>query len=218
MQDVYNTGTIVVDKEQENPSEAVVIRKTDRRISQWTVDDEGTTVHDDNPEYDDGELTTLVVYTDYLDEEWPQWKETDPENLYNQVIGRSHIGWYAFPESRLIPKKRYMPGEYATLSDEGKEKYGHIFEVDRLPLRHIISQSSKSEDPQTEEEKETQTFAIDYEKLLPEEREKLSEFLKDKFNETDEEFEERLSEMSYTVPIRTKFLERAKSQQPFKYL
>jgi len=218
MEDRYTEGTIVVDKEEENPEEAVVVRNTDVRINQWNVDNGEKTVHDDNPEYDEDELTTLVVFTDYLDEEWPEWRETDPEDLYEEVMDRDHIKWYSFPRSRLIPGKRYLPEEYATLNEKGKEKYGHIFEVERLPLRHIINQQGESEDPDTGEEKEINTFAVDYEKLLPSERKKLAEFLKDKFDESDEEFEEHLEKMSYTVPVRSKFVKGATSQVPFRYM
>ena len=218
MEDRYTEGTIVVDKEEENPEEAVVVRNTDVRITQWNVDNGEKTVHDDNPEYDEDELTTLVVFTDYLDEEWPEWRETDPEDLYEEVMDRDHIKWYSFPRTRLVPEQRYMPEEYATLNEKGKQKFGDMFEVERIPLGHIIDQRVKSENPDTEGEVEVSTFAMDYSKLLPKEKEKLKERLKEKFDEGEEEFQEHLSEMNHTVPIRSKFVTGATSQVPFRYM
>lgn len=103
MTDEYSVGDTVVDSEVENPDEAVVVRKTDMRIGQWTIDNEGTTVHDENEGYNENELTTLVVFKEYLDDEWPEWREIDPEELYKEVMEKEHVAWYAFPMSRLKP-------------------------------------------------------------------------------------------------------------------
>lgn len=110
----YETGDIVVDKEADEKEPAVVVRRTDMRISQWTVDNKGTTVLDDNPDYDPEELTTLVVYESYLDEEWPEWRDTVPEELYQEVMQKDHISWYAFPESRLQLPENQENGENTT--------------------------------------------------------------------------------------------------------
>jgi hypothetical protein len=97
----YDVGDIVVDKEAENPDEAVVVRKTDLDIAEWEVES-GTTVAATNPEYDEDEDTVLVAFTHYLDEYWPEWEDVDDRDLYHEMMDNS-LKWYAFPESRLVP-------------------------------------------------------------------------------------------------------------------
>lgn len=100
----YRVGDIVVDKEDENPDKAVVVRKTDMRIEDWEVES-GKTVYDTNPEYDEDEETVLVGFKDYLDEQWPKWEDVDdPEDLYYGMMDKG-LKWYCFPESRLVSEE-----------------------------------------------------------------------------------------------------------------
>lgn len=96
------------DAPNDQRNQAVVILTPDASIKDWEVFDD-TTVADQNPEYSGDESVVVVSFLETpagmapgIDEEWPDWRDADPAELFDGVCSRS-IPFYAFPESRLQP-------------------------------------------------------------------------------------------------------------------
>lgn len=105
-----NRGDIVVDGDapSDNRNEAVVILTPEAAIQDWEVF-EDQTVADQNHGYPEDEPVVVVSFletpagkADGIDQEWPDWRDADPAELFDGVCDRS-IPFYAFPESRLVP-------------------------------------------------------------------------------------------------------------------
>ncbi|MFP4633011.1 MAG: hypothetical protein ACLFMT_06225 [Halobacteriales archaeon] len=92
-------GDRVIDVEAEDPGLAVVINKPNMTTSNWQVTDDET-VADLNPRYSSHDAVVLVAFEDDLDEWWPEWREEDEDEIFDEMKQRSHK-FYAFPETRL---------------------------------------------------------------------------------------------------------------------
>ena len=92
-------GDEVVDKEADEPKEAVVVLTPDAAISDWEVD-EGETVADHNPGYDETTPVVVVAFVEDLDDWWDGWREYEPYELFDEMCERGHK-FYAFPSERL---------------------------------------------------------------------------------------------------------------------
>lgn len=104
-------GDSVIDREDDDPNEAIVIwRPDDRTITDWEYDTESgetLTTAEENPAYSDDERLVVVAYRDALEDGWPDWDDADPEALYDGT-GERDINQYGFPEGRL---RAIEPGE-----------------------------------------------------------------------------------------------------------
>lgn len=103
-------GDSVIDTEDDNPNEAIVIWKPDdKTITDWEYekDEESVTTAEENPEYPEDERIVVVAYRNSLEDDWPDWQDVDPEELY-EGTGEREINQYGFPETRLQPIE---PGE-----------------------------------------------------------------------------------------------------------
>jgi len=96
--DEISVGDCVYDTDSDSPV-AVVILLPDTTITGWEVQ-EGTTVADMNPDYPGDSEVVLVTFEDDLDEWWPEWRDCDPSNLFEEICDRGHK-FYAFPAPRL---------------------------------------------------------------------------------------------------------------------
>ncbi len=83
-----------------DPQTAVVLKTPDKTISEWEVGN-GYTVADNNPDYDPDEPVVVVAFKKDLNDRWPDWTDTDPDDLYPEACDNG-VKWYAFPESRLM--------------------------------------------------------------------------------------------------------------------
>ena len=94
-----DVGDRVVDKESEDEKTAVVVLKPDATVSDWEVNN-GETVADHNPGYDEGSPVVVVAFVEDLDEWWEGWREHEPYELFDGMCERGHK-FYAFPRGRL---------------------------------------------------------------------------------------------------------------------
>ena len=99
-----NEGTLVLDREDDDPDEAVIVwRPEDRSIADWEyeVDGEAYTTAESNPDYPADEQLVLISFLHQLEEQWPDWEAVPPEELLDGV--REHdVPRYGFPEGRLM--------------------------------------------------------------------------------------------------------------------
>jgi hypothetical protein len=96
---IPDVGDEVVDKEADDPKEAVVVLTPDTTISDWEVN-EGEMVSDHNPGYDEDTPVVIVAFTEDLDNWWEDWREYDSHKLFDEMCERGHK-FYAFPSERL---------------------------------------------------------------------------------------------------------------------
>lgn len=94
-----DVGDRVVDTESEDEKTAVVVLKPDTTVSDWEVND-GETVADHNPGYDEGSPVVVVAFVEDLDEWWDDWCEYESHELFDEMCERGHK-FYAFPRGRL---------------------------------------------------------------------------------------------------------------------
>ncbi len=111
-----DVGDRVVDSESDDKKTAVVVLKPDATISDWEVDD-GETVADHNPGYEEDSSVVIVAFVEDLDEWWEGWREHEPDELFDEMCERGHK-FYAFPRGRLRETHGLRPIENA-LKDAG---------------------------------------------------------------------------------------------------
>lgn len=95
----FDVGDEVVDREADDPKNAVVVLTPDATISDWEVN-EGETVFDHNPDYDEDTSVVIVAFVEDLDEWWEDWRKHEPYELFDEMCERGHK-FYAFPSERL---------------------------------------------------------------------------------------------------------------------
>jgi hypothetical protein len=98
-----NEGMRVIDGDDEDPNDAVVVwRPEDMTTADWEYEAGGETytTAESNPDYDDDEQLVLIAFEAAMDEQWPDWEDTDPADLYEGAKERG-IALFGFPESRL---------------------------------------------------------------------------------------------------------------------
>lgn len=103
--DALGIGTVVVDREDDDPDRGVVVNRPPVAAEEWDtyVDENGeqVTVADDNPEYDPEAEVVVVVFQTVLDQIRPDWAAEAP-----LALGELHAegaSTYAFPPGRLEP-------------------------------------------------------------------------------------------------------------------
>jgi hypothetical protein len=121
-------GDEVVDKEAEDPKKAVVVLTPDATIASWEVN-EGETVADHNPGYDETAPVVVVAFVEDLDDWWDDWREYEPYELFDEMCERGHK-FYAFPSERLRKTSDLDAVEYA-LREAG-------FPTERLDDRVVV--------------------------------------------------------------------------------
>lgn len=93
----FDHGDIVVDREDDDPNEAVVVNAPDETAANWYVQGRGT-LADDNPDYPADDPVVIVVFRDDLSEHRPTYAGYRPLPIASL---NGEVPWYAFPESRL---------------------------------------------------------------------------------------------------------------------
>lgn len=141
MDTVRTLGDSVIDAEDDDPNEAIVIRRPDdQTIADWEyeTDDGIRTTAEENPEYPSDEQLVVVAFRNSLDDDWPGWREVDPDALYDGTAERD-INQYGFPESRLQPiepgelEAEWLGGLGSRLEDAG-------WDVVHEPTRLVVEQ------------------------------------------------------------------------------
>jgi len=98
-------GTVVLDREDDDPNRAAVVNRPPVTAGEWTayVDEAGeeVTVADDNPSYDGTEEIVVVAFLDDLDPVRPVWAGESPLTLTD--LHQDGTSTYAFPPARLEP-------------------------------------------------------------------------------------------------------------------
>lgn len=102
-------GDVVVDTDDESPSEAIVVKTPNAVASSWRVP--GGTVADTNPDYPDDDPVAVVVFRDALEAEYPLY--TGGMALALSQLGRDGLDYYAFPDARLRRVDRLEARELA---------------------------------------------------------------------------------------------------------
>lgn len=91
-------GTVVIDREDDDPDEAIVINRPPVAAEEWEVERRETTVAGDNPGYPTDDPVVIVAFRNALSQEFPGY--SGGESI---EIGELRCPWYAFPASRLEP-------------------------------------------------------------------------------------------------------------------
>jgi hypothetical protein len=134
-------GDSVIDREDDDPSEAIVIwRPEGRTITDWEYEKEGETLTtaEENPGYAEDEQLVVVAYRNTLDNYWPAWEEADLEELYEGTSQRD-INQYGFPRDRLRAiepgelEAQWLDGLADRLADAG-------WDVTREPTELVVEQ------------------------------------------------------------------------------
>ncbi|WP_331233970.1 hypothetical protein [Natronorarus salvus] len=115
-------GDPVIDREDEDPSDGIVILTPEATIADWEirVGDEQRTIAETNPEYDPREPVVLVTYEHWLGEAWPGWEAAAPHDLFDGVCDRG-VKFYSFPASRLaVDPTRTPHGERGSGEEPGR--------------------------------------------------------------------------------------------------
>lgn len=134
-------GDSVIDREDDDPNEAVVIRRSpEETIVDWEHESDGETVTtaDENPEYPEDEQLVVVAFRESLESAWPDWQEADPDALFEGAADRD-VNRYGFPEGRLEPIE---PGELDAewLDGLGDRLADAGWEVEREPTELVVEQ------------------------------------------------------------------------------
>jgi len=154
-----NEGTRVLDREDDDPDEAVVVHQPEKTIADWEyeVDGETYTTAESNPEYDPNEQLVVIAFLDQLTKEWPDWEDVPPGGLFDGV--REHgIDYYGFPESRLTvvdegADATSVPEEFETITDRLEENGFEVTEdaetatltVEKYGSEYIVSSDGSVE-------------------------------------------------------------------------
>lgn len=134
-------GDSVMDREDDDPDEAIVVwQPDDRTIADWSYENDGETITtaEENPEYPEDEPLAVVVFRTALENDWPDWENVDAGALYEGTAERG-ITQYGFPESRLEPihpgqlEAQWLDGLADRLGDAG-------WDVTREPTELVVEQ------------------------------------------------------------------------------
>lgn len=95
----FEIGERVVDREQDDPSTAIIVNDPARTAENWNAYRE-TSVAEDNPGYPEDAPVAVAVYRDELAEFDPDWAERDgPFSLTE--FNEAGVYHYSFPATRL---------------------------------------------------------------------------------------------------------------------
>jgi len=129
-------GDVVLDRDSDDPDEAVVVNTPSQIANEWRVQGRGL-LHEDNPEYPADDPVIVVVYRSTLNESRPSYGGILPLKIAR--LNRDRINFYAFPESRLkvvdklepdeIPLEKIDPSPYHARSFSKSENQEYIEEI-----------------------------------------------------------------------------------------
>ncbi|RQG87815.1 hypothetical protein EA462_13165 [Natrarchaeobius halalkaliphilus] len=94
----FEAGDIVVDREDDSPSEAIVVNVPPIVATEWTVNGRGP-LASDNPTYPADDRVVIVIYRTTLDGEYPYYTGGYPIPL--ERSNQDDVTTYAFPSQRL---------------------------------------------------------------------------------------------------------------------
>lgn len=119
-------GDIVIDKEADD-TDHVVILTPDATLTDWYVDKQkDLTVAHQNPDYENDQKVVVTAIIDMLEEQFPEWKETESTELFDEITDRG-IKFYAFPKKRLkrhgLNQDYESPRKYAEVVLRNKKHY-----------------------------------------------------------------------------------------------
>lgn len=101
----FTPGQTVIDRDDDNPDEAVVVHCPETTIAEVTItgSDDERTVAADNPAYDPREPAVMIAFVESgLEQDWPAWRTSNSADLYEGV--QTHgVKCYTFPAARLAP-------------------------------------------------------------------------------------------------------------------
>lgn len=96
----FAPGALVVDREDDDPTVAVVLNTPPVPADEWTVPRLGRTVAEDNPDYSTESPVVVVAFRDHLEEQVPEWD--DHEGYWPITeLNEQQVRYYAFPAARL---------------------------------------------------------------------------------------------------------------------
>lgn len=89
-------GAVVVDRDDDDPDEAIVVNTPSKTAAEWDVPPRGCTLAEDNPSYPEDAAVIVVVFREELDETRPEYDGAEPLSLSDL-----EAYYYSFPEPRL---------------------------------------------------------------------------------------------------------------------
>jgi len=116
----FDHGDIVVDRDADEPHEAVAVNTPATSADEWVVNGSHT-VAEDNPDYAADDPVVIVVYRDTLAAARPAYLGIEPIPV--AALNEEEIPWYAFPESRLEHVGRMTPTREIPLDDIDASPY-----------------------------------------------------------------------------------------------
>jgi len=125
MSERISTGDIVVDKEDDDPSPAVVVNRPPIEAHEWKVKPLDKTVAKDNPDYPDDERIAMIVYKDEMDETYPHYTGGYPIKISKLI--QDGTRFYTFPRSRLKPIGGLDPIEISISNIRGNKYHSRNF-------------------------------------------------------------------------------------------
>lgn len=135
MSDPFDPGTIVADRDEETNTQPVVINCPPATADEWHVDGRGT-VAADNPDYPADDPVVIVMFRDWLEEQYPLFSGGALPLSELNVRG---VPFYAFPVSRLrevgeleapeIPIHRIQPSPYHVRTFDAEANREFIDEI-----------------------------------------------------------------------------------------
>jgi hypothetical protein len=153
----FSRGEPVIDREDDDPSEGIVILTPKATIADWEIRIDGgeRTIAETNPEYDPEEPVVLVTYEHWLDESWPEWETSEPEDLFDSVCDRG-VKFYSFPASRLErdPARTPVGDREPGTEDEDSDSEEGVTETERASEWSDESVSDEEDDDPGESDEE----------------------------------------------------------------
>lgn len=140
-------GDIVLDRDDDQPSPAVIVNLPPVEAQKWDVTN-NRTVADDNPNYDPAEEIAVVVFKTTLTTAYPKYTGKEPVRVSKLV--KDSTSHYTFPRTRLkkigsldpieIPISQIIPNRYHSRNFSFEENEKFIEEIaergypDPIPL------------------------------------------------------------------------------------
>lgn len=133
----FQTGDIVIDRDDNQPSPAVIVNLPPIKAEDWDVNSTGNTVAEDNPEYDPTEQIAIIIFRSTLQYLYPKYTGKIPIKISKLAADRTNF--YTFPRSRLkkidsldpvmIPIDQLKPNKYHSRNFSYDENESFIEEI-----------------------------------------------------------------------------------------
>ncbi|RKD87654.1 ParB/RepB/Spo0J family partition protein [Halopiger aswanensis] len=105
----FESGDIVIDRDDDSPNEAIVVNTPPIEASEWHVPGRGT-LTEDNPDYPSDDQVVIVIYRDTIEKTYPNY--TGAGVIRSRRLNQDNVQTYAFPSLRLQQVGELEPKEF----------------------------------------------------------------------------------------------------------